>query len=199
MSDIPRNWVIEKIKTELADEKKNFAIAYAALDPQYHGYLMSIEKPVSLWGTNAPKDFYDELKRSYSVVQWVKGSEESGLRLKKKMPYLGVSGYLAMAADDHDVSKGERFDITDEILEIGKRTFLRAVAISTKYGKRTGMVEIKEKSDLEKDWSNAVRKALSGFGYGRFPIYRTEYGEDPGIHEFIEFKKKKVEVKTEAK
>lgn len=189
-------WKIEKIKKAISELKKEearkFAIAYGELPEKYHGYLQSLPQNVQIWWEAAPDETLKELQKEYgwakiSQFETQKGNGKFRMYYKVEAPYLGIDGHLAMFTDQHKDGS-----IRTEIQQVGERLLVKA-RVFTENGSFEGVSEIPPKDKVDKHIANAIRKALTYTGDGRFPIHKTEYGGHPMIVKFREFMQKEKE------
>lgn len=186
---------VKKLYNEkIAEEKRNFMIAYGELKEEYHGYLEGYPNNVRIWSKSLEEGEFKELKKDCPRV-W---QSTKGVFVKVVRPYMSLDGILAMANDDHD--KENSYSVEHEVVHVVDAIWLiKAVVNSTKYGTRTAFAKVDqdistredkglEGLDFDKATSTATRKALNYLGYGRFPIKATDYGEDKTVKEFREFK-----------
>jgi len=196
MEDWKQNKIIEAIETIKKEEARQFAIVYASLDENTHGYLQELPQKQQVWFEEADKEFLAELKKRYG---WDRVSAWNGKTFyETRLPYLGLDGMLQLFNSDYPEGK-----INVEFMELGSKTVVVAT-VTAGEKKSMGVVDLEYKigpdkkivkdengkpvfANVEIPVSNAIRKALGYFKYGRFPTHKTEYGDHPLVIKFREF------------
>ena len=211
------DWKVKKIKAAITDLKKEearqFAIAYAELPEEFHGYMQFLPQQTQVWFEQADKEVLDSLKKEHG---WDRVSAWNGKTFfTVHMPYLGIDGYLAILAAQYD-----SYDIKTDVLympEVHKILLIAQIKVAQNgvHAKSVqGIVDVpyltkKDPSDnkkkvvvrnedgdgkaqfdnIEISTSQAIRKALHLLGDGRFPLYKTNYGDHAMIAKFRKFVK----------
>ena len=160
-----------------------------------------------MWFKEADGEFLKELKKEYG---WDKVSAWSNSTFFTiSMPYLGIDGLIAMFSDKYP---DESISIETSLIEASNKLMVKAIVKAGDKVHSEGLAEVpfmtkKEKNSVGK-WvaefvldeqgnrifdsveiptSNAIRKALAYTGLGRFPTYKTEFGDNKFVKEFREF------------
>lgn len=207
-----QEWETKVIKGAIDDlkreEARKFAIAYAELPEQYHGYMQSLPQKVVVWGKEVDEELLKELRNTHGwnkISSWNKKTSYT-----TENPYLGVDGYLAML---HEIHKNSDVSIDLEfVTNIPNKLIVRSIVVvetdktkkvytgvsevsqSTTYNKAKKESVLKFDSEgkpifdsVEIPASSAIRKALAYMGDGRFATHKTPYGDHPMVVKFREF------------
>jgi len=167
------------------EQNRKFIAAYSSLPEKFWGYVFEYPQKIKVWQRAVDEDFLKELRSKFGYDK-VYISNDSKLYYSSTIPYMGVDGCLAMLKHE-----SQYFEIKLEFLEIKDNLFVKA-NITSDNGCSEGVSEIyKDRDgkyeDTEIAVSNAIRKALTYFGYGRFPFESTEYKENPTISKFRKY------------
>jgi len=144
-------WEKDKIKTAITDLKKEevrkFAIAYAELPGNYHGYLQTLPQRVKVWFRQVDEEFIKELQGEHGwdkVSQW-ENKGKWGVYYTAIVPYLGIDGHVAIFMDDAE--PGEKVAIKTQVVQVGNRLLAKA-QVARGESEWQGTVEIPDGSTV---------------------------------------------------
>lgn len=195
MEEWEKKKITEAIEALKKEEARQFAVVYATLEEKNHGFLQALPQQTKIWYKEVDAEYLKELKNTHG---WDKVSAWGGSTFYKiSMPYLSLDGALEMFHKDHPDGKIsiEFTELKDKIIVMavitgGDRRSIGAVDLDYQY-KDKKLVKDENGNpvfeNVEIPVSNAIRKALGYFGYGRFPTHKTEYGDHPLVTKFREF------------
>jgi len=184
-------WEKDKMNEAIAglikEEARKFAVAYAELPEQYHGYLQTLPQRTKIWHRQIDETFLKELQKKYNwdkVSQW-ESNGKWAVYYTAVSPYLGIDGHLAILTDNAK-ARGCVVSVKTQVTQLGDRLIAKA-QIMVGQDEFQGIVEVSKGEKVDIPIATAIRKALTYTGDGRFPVHTTPYGDHPMITKFRDF------------
>jgi len=184
--------VIENCKKQDRERQKQYMSAYGYIPEKYHGYILAYPNNVVVFNKALSETELAEVRKSYPSVYSTEYKGKTKVFYATNKPYFTADGHFIYAKDEHK-DAGKKYDLRFELITLGDKIIIKAIIDSEIYGHKEALVDInlKDAKPFDIGQTAAARKVFSAIGYGRYPSFHTDFGEDPLIKEFREFKTKK--------
>ncbi len=184
--------VIENCKKQDKERQRQYLSAYGYIPEKYHGYILAYPTNIVVFNKSLSETELAEVRKSYPTVYMTEDKGKTKVFYATDKAYFSADGHFIMARDEH-IEANKKYDLRFELITLGDKIIIKAIIDSEIYGHKESLVDINFKNAKPFDLAqtSAARKVFSAVGYGRYPSFHTDFGEDPLIKEFREFKMKK--------